>query len=164
MGVGAEKFGDDPMAAVTLQEQIERACFQAAGGDYSIAAQRAGDFLAERPSTGPIETSSLIGSGGVDFNALLPRYLLRALHAALPKLDGKIAGFAGSDAVLLGPETRASCPVRIERARDTRACPAADTLYPIGEGAGYAGGIISSAVDGLRAAETVIARYAMPGS
>ena len=84
------------------------------------------------------------------------------VHTALPDLDRRIAGFAGSDAVLLGPETRASCPGRIERDRESRACPAANNLYPIGEGAGYAGGIISAAIDGIRSAESVIARYAIP--
>jgi len=161
-GVGAEQFGDDPFAALAAQERIERACFQAAGGDYSLAAQRVSDFLAERPSTGAIETSSLIGARPVDFNALLPPPLLGALHAALPQLDAKIAGFAGPDAVLLGPETRASCPIRIERDRENRTCPTAENLYPIGEGAGYAGGIISAAIDGIRSAEAAVARYAIP--
>ena len=160
--VAPEQFGDDPLAGLAMQEQIERACFRAGGGDYSLCAQHVTDFLAERPSTGAMETSSLTGARGCDFNALLPRFLCRSLHNALPVLAGRIPGFAGAQAVLLGPETRASGPVRIDRDRQTRAGVTADNLYPIGEGAGYAGGIVSAAVDGLRSAETVIARYARP--
>ena len=159
-GVAPERFSHDGLEGLAMQERIERACFLAAGGDYTLCGQRATDFLAERASSGTIETSSLTGVRPVDFNTLLPRFLCRALHNALPVFAERIAGFAGADAVLLGPETRASCPVRIDRHRDSRASLAADNLYPIGEGAGYAGGIVSAAVDGLRSAEAVIARYA----
>ena len=157
---GPKRFDGDPLAALAMQERIERLCFEAAGGDYALCAQRAGDFLARRASVGVVPTSSLTGSRGCDFAELLPDWLAGALARALPKFDQRIPGFAGRDAVLLGPETRASCPVRIDRDRDTRASVNVTNVYPIGEGAGYAGGIISSAVDALRSAEAVIARYA----
>ena len=158
--VRPDRFGGDPLAALALQERIERLCFESAGGDYALCAQRVCDFLARRASTGAIATSSLTGSRGCDFAELLPAWLARALARALPMFDERIPGFAGRDAVLLGPETRASCPVRIDRDPRTRASVNVANLYPIGEGAGYAGGIVSSAVDALRSAETVIARYA----
>ncbi|MCY2927309.1 MAG: hypothetical protein NT031_18115, partial [Planctomycetota bacterium] len=91
-----------------------------------------------------------------------PDFLTGALARALPMLDAQVPGFAGPEAVLLAPETRASCPVRIVRDGLTRASVSANNLYPAGEGAGYAGGIVSSAVDGLHAAEAVIARYRPP--
>ena len=161
MGVGPARFGDNPLEGLALQERVERACFEAAGGTYALAAQRAEAFCARRASIGDLDTSSLIGTAPVDFNGVLPGYLVEALQAGLRKMDATIAGFAGPDAVLLGPETRASGPVRIDRTRDTRTSPAATNLYPIGEGAGFAGGIISAAVDGLRSAQAVISRYAM---
>lgn len=154
------EFGDDPLEGLALQERIERECFHAAGGDYSLCAQRVRDFLRETPSEPGPRTSSLIGAAGCDLNGLLPRMLVRALHRALPMFEERIAGFAGPEAMLLGPETRASGPVRIDRDRETRVSPSADNLYPAGEGAGFAGGIVSSAVDGLRSAEAIIARYA----
>ncbi len=155
-----ERFGGDPLEGLAMQRRIEQACFRAAGGDYTVAAQRAEDFLASRAGAGPIDSSSLTGARGVDFAALLPEALAKALHTALEMLDQRIAGFAGPDAVLLGPETRASGPVRIDRGRDSRTSVSVENLYPIGEGAGYAGGIVSAAADGLRSAEAVIARYA----
>jgi uncharacterized FAD-dependent dehydrogenase len=154
------EFGEDPLAGLTMQERIERVCFEAAGGDYAVCAQRVADFLAGRASADPLKTSSLTGARGCDFAALLPQAFCRAIAAALPAFDEKIPGFAGPAATLLGPETRVSSPVRIDRDPRTRASISADNLYPIGEGAGYAGGIVSAAVDGLKTAEAVIARYA----
>ncbi len=160
MAVRPDRFGDDPLAGLALQERIERACFAAAGGDYALAAQRADDFVLERATIGSIDSGSLTGARGCDFNTLLPDYLCKALHAALPVFAQRIDGFAGPDALLLGPETRASGPVRIDRDRETRVSVSADNLYPIGEGAGFAGGIVSAAVDALRSAEAVIRRFA----
>ena len=160
MSVAAEQFGDDPLEGLAMQERIERECFAAAGGDYSPGAQRVEDFLAGRASDGELKTSSLIDAAPVDFNRLLPDFLVGGLHAGMADFAKRIEGFAGGEAMFLGPETRASCPVRIVRDRESRVSPAADNLYPIGEGAGYAGGIVSAAVDGLRSAEAVIGRYA----
>ncbi|MFW6154870.1 MAG: NAD(P)/FAD-dependent oxidoreductase [Planctomycetota bacterium] len=160
MGIAPQRFGEDPLEGLALQERVERACFAAGGGTYALAAQRVEDFCARRASAGELATSSLIGAEPVDFNGLLPPYLVEALQAGLRRMDATLAGFAGVEAVLLGPETRASGPVRIDRSRDTRISPSAANLYPIGEGAGFAGGIISAAVDGLRSAQAVIGRYA----
>ncbi len=155
-----DQFGENPFEGIALQERIERACFTAAGGDYSIGCQRIDDFLARRPTIGEVKTSSLIGARGCDFHSLLPDFVAGAIAKSLPMFAQQIAGFAGEKAVLLGPETRASCPVKIDRDRDSRASVSVENLYPVGEGAGFAGGIISAAVDGLRSAEAVIARYA----
>ena len=158
MTVHPELFGG-PADGLAMQERIERACFAAAGGGYAVAAQRVDDFLAGRVTNELPATSSLTGAAACDLNLLLPEFLVRSLHKALPVFDRKIRGFAGGEAVLMAPETRASCPVRILRDPGTRAGLTAENFYPMGEGSGYAGGIVSSAVDGLRTAETVIARY-----
>jgi len=158
--VDPEHFGDDPLAGLAMQEEIERACFAAAGSDYAVGAQRTTDFLAGRESRSEIHTSSLTGARPCDFGRLLPEFITQALRNALPAFDKALPGFAGPEAVLLGPETRASGPARIDRNRETRASVSADNLYPVGEGAGYAGGIVSAAVDGLRAAQALITRHA----
>ncbi len=161
--VAPERFAGDPFEGLALQERIERACFAAAGADYSLTCQRVEDFLACRPTAEAPPTSSLIGARPCDFNTLLPAYVAVAFQRALPMFAEQIAGFAGGQAVLLGPETRASCPVRIDRDRDSRVSVSATNLYPVGEGAGYAGGIVSAAVDGLRSAEAVVSRFSLPG-
>lgn len=158
--VTPEHADTDPLAGMRMQREVEHACFLAAGGDYALAGQTVEDFLAHRATEAVPECSSLVPVRGVDFNELLPGDIVRAIHNALGQFDQRIAGFAGPQAVLLGPETRASSPVRINRDRDSRLSPSADNLYPIGEGAGYAGGIVSAAVDGLRSAERIIARFA----
>ena len=125
--------------------------------NYRAPAQRVGDFLALRPSSGP---GAVLPSyrPGVTWTALdgcLPRPLTDALRLALPRMDGMLRGFAHPDAVLTGVETRSSSPVRIPR--DSRGQSAVQGLFPAGEGAGYAGGILSAAVDGMRAGEAALA-------
>ena len=148
--------GDDPLAGVRFQRRWERAAFEAGGGDYRAPAQRVGDFLARRPSDGPggVTPSYRPGVKWGSLDGCLPGFVTEAMREALPLLDRKLKGFAHPDAVLTGVETRSSSPVRIER--DENCVSNIAGLYPCGEGAGYAGGIMSAAVDGIRCAEAVM--------
>ena len=149
--------GEDVFAGLRWQRQIERACFAYGGGDYRAPAQRAGDFLAGRPSEGPGEVRPSYRPGVVwgELHEVLPPRITGVLEQALPALGRKLPGFDAPDAVLTAPETRSSSPVRIPR--DEGLCASVAGLYPCGEGAGYAGGITSAAVDGLRCAEALLA-------
>ncbi len=158
VGVTPDDFGgDDPLAGILFQEQWERAAFAAGGGSYRAPAQLVGDFLAGRPSTGPrsILPTYRPGVSWTTLDGALPGYVLATLKEALPIFDRKLHGFAHPDAVLTGVETRSSSPVRILR-DETFQSPALPGLYPCGEGAGYAGGITSAAVDGVKAAEAIL--------
>ena len=150
--------GDDPLAGVRFQREWERAAFVAGGSDYRAPAQIVGDFLAGRPSRGGgrVEPGYRPGVRWTTLEQCLPGFVTGALREALPLLDRKLRGFAHPEAVLTGVETRSSSPVRIERDASLTASVAG--LYPCGEGAGYAGGIMSAAVDGMRCAEAVVAR------
>lgn len=147
-----------PLGGVNWQRQIEQAAFAAGGGNYHAPAQRVGDFLAGRPSEGPGEVVPTYRPGvyWCDLHQVLPEKLTSALAQGLRQLDGRLAGFAGDDAVLTAPETRSSSPVRILRGEDGMS--AVRGLYPAGEGAGYAGGIMSAAIDGMTAAEALIGK------
>jgi uncharacterized FAD-dependent dehydrogenase len=148
--------GEGPLAGMHWQRQIEEAAFAAGGGSYKAPAQTVGDFLKGVPSTGPGGVTPTYKPGVVwcDLHTVLPEKLTRALKEALPQLEGNLKGFAGADSVLTAPETRSSSPVRILR-DETRQC-AIGGLYPTGEGAGYAGGIMSAAIDGIQSAEALI--------
>ena len=158
VGVGPQDFPEeDVLAGVRFQERWERAAFQLGGGDFMAPAQRVEDFLARRPSEGPgaILPTYRPGVTWTEMEACLPGYVTETLRQAIPLLDRKLHGFAGPDGVLTGVETRSSSPVRI--LRDEGLQSALRGLYPCGEGAGYAGGIVSAAVDGIRVAEAVAA-------
>ena len=148
--------GEGPLAGVEFQRRWERAAFEAGGGDYRAPAQTVGDFLAGRPSAGggSVAPSYRPGVKWGSLDACLPPFVTDSLRQALPLLDRKLRGFAEADAVLTGVETRSSSPVRIER--DALCQSNLRGLYPCGEGAGYAGGIMSAAVDGIRCAEALI--------
>ena len=148
--------GEGPLAGVAFQQKWERAAFEAGGGDWRAPAQQVGDFLERRPSAGPgaVKPSYRPGVKWGSLDACLPGFVTDSLRQALPLLDRKLKGFARPDAVLTGVETRSSSPVRIERGGDCQSNLAG--LYPCGEGAGYAGGIMSAAVDGMRCAEALI--------
>ena len=154
--------GDGVRAGVDWQREIERACFVSGGGDYSAPAQRVGDFLLARRSNGPGEVKPTYRPGVCwsDLHSVLPSVLTDALESAIPALGKILRGFDDPDAVMTAPETRSSSPVRILRDAGTLQSAVAG-LYPCGEGAGYAGGITSAAVDGMRAAEKLIERYAL---
>ncbi|MBQ6394944.1 MAG: FAD-binding protein, partial [Atopobiaceae bacterium] len=144
--------GDSVLAGIELQRACEHAAFEAGGGAYVAPAQLVGDFLQGVPSTqrGAVGPSYPRGVRWTTLEGLLPRHVTDTLRAALPLMDRKLSGFASSDAVLTGIESRSSSPVRIVRGPDMRSVSHAG-LYPVGEGAGYAGGIMSAAADGLRA-------------
>ena len=148
--------GAGPLAGMVWQREIEQAAFRYGGGDYKAPAQLVGDFLANTPSTGPGSVIPTYRPGVFwgDIRQVLPEKICSVLAGALPELDKKLKGFAAPDAVLTAPETRSSSPVRI--VRDKTCCSSVTGLYPCGEGAGYAGGISSAAVDGMRCAEAVM--------
>ena len=148
--------GDGPLAGMYWQREIERKAFEAGGRNYAAPAQLAGDFLQGKPSQGAGEIVPSYRPGVVwcDLHQVLPEKICRVMEEAIPELGKKLGGFDRPDAVLTAPETRSSSPVRIPRGADL--CSAVNGLYPCGEGAGYAGGITSAAVDGLRCAEAVI--------
>jgi uncharacterized FAD-dependent dehydrogenase len=156
------EFGSDhPLAGVELQRRFESIAFTLAGGDYRIPITWAKDFLARRsPTDDRIPSSYQRGVKPADLHAVLPEVVLNAIHHGLPILDKKWKGMFLKDATLVGPEMRGSSPVRLDRDPATRQSPAVAGLYPVGEGAGYAGGIISAAVDGLRSAREVVRTFA----
>ena len=151
---------DDPLAAplagIAFQRHWESLAFEAGGGNYSAPVQRVGDFLAGRPSTalGSVLPSYTPGVHPTDLVRCLPDYVVAALRESLPAFGRQIAGFAMEDALLTGVETRTSSPIRITRDENFQSLNTRG-LFPAGEGAGYAGGILSAAVDGIRVAEAV---------
>jgi len=151
-----------PLAGVHFQQQAERRAYLVGGRQYHAPIQRAGDFLAGRASRGVLPTSYPRGTTPTDLGAILPPVVLEALGRGLPAMDRQFRGLFLKDATLTGPESRGSSPVRIPRDPSTRQSPAVAGLYPCGEGAGYAGGIVSAAVDGLRTARAVVAAYSAP--
>lgn len=151
-----EDYPDDPLAGVAFQRHWEKQAFVAGGGDYRAPAQRVGDFLAGRPSVslGDVVPSYRPGVTPTDLSTCLPDFVVEALREALPHFDRKLKGYAMEDAVMTGVETRTSSPLRIPRG-DTGQSVNTPGLYPAGEGAGYAGGILSAGMDGIRMAEAV---------
>ncbi len=160
VGVNPPDYGGEgPLAGVAFQRRWEHLAFELGGGDYRAPAQLATDFLAGRASTtlGAVRPSYTPGVTLADLAGCLPGFAVSALREALPVLGQKLRGFNQPDAVLTGVETRSSSPVRILR-DEFGQNPSLRGLFPAGEGAGYAGGIMSAAVDGLRAAEAVASR------
>jgi uncharacterized FAD-dependent dehydrogenase len=145
-----------PLAGVDLQRHWESRAFLAGGGTYAAPGQRVGDFLAGRPSQalGAVVPSYKPGVLPTDLAQCLPAFAIEAIREALPAFGRRLPGFDDPDAVLTGVETRTSSPVRITRGKDLQSLNTAG-LYPAGEGAGYAGGILSAAVDGIKVAEAV---------
>ena len=147
---------DDVFAGVELQRKIERAAFELGGRSYAAPAQTMGDFLARRPSKrlGSVKPSYTRGVVPSDVRACLPELVTDGIEQAVLRWDRQLRGFALPDAVLTAPESRSTSPVRLPRDPFGRADITG--LYPCGEGAGYAGGIVSAAVDGVRTAESII--------
>ena len=152
-----EDFPDKSvLGGVLYQQQLERAAFLAGGSNYRAPAQLVGDFLAHKKSTalGAVQPTYKPGVTLCDLHEVLPERITKVLENALPELDKRLRGFASPDAVMTAPETRSSSPVRI--LRDETRQSALKGLYPCGEGAGYAGGIMSAAVDGILTAEAIL--------
>ncbi|MGA1134548.1 MAG: NAD(P)/FAD-dependent oxidoreductase [Prochlorotrichaceae cyanobacterium] len=156
VGITPEDFPGHALAGMELQQQLEAQAFRLGGENYHAPAQLVGDFLAHRPSQslGSVKPSYAPGVTLTDLSHALPDYAIVALREAIPALEQKIKGFALPDATLTGVETRTSSPVRIQRNEFYQSVNT-QGLYPAGEGAGYAGGILSAAIDGIKVAEAV---------
>jgi len=159
VNVSPEDFpggGDNPLAGIAFQRRLESRAFELGGGTYEAPGQLVGDFLAGRPSTrlGSVTPSYQPGVHLTDLSTALPDFAIDAIREAIPAFDRQIRGFALPDAVLTGVETRTSSPLRITRGDDLQSLNVKG-LYPAGEGAGYAGGILSAGIDGIRIAEAV---------
>ncbi len=150
------------LAGLDYQEFWERLAYAATGETYRLPVQRASDFLSGRTSDGSCETSYPLGSAWHDLRAILPADVTQALEKGLLMLQRKMPGYAGAEAVITAPETRAGAPIRLTRDRITRQSVSTANLYPIGEGAGYAGGIVSAAIDGWKTADIIGRRFARP--
>ena len=162
VSVDPAELGNDVRASIGFQRQLERAAFAAGGGSYAAPCQTVGDFLEGKQGTDPSRVQPTYGGGRVrmtDLHAVLPAQITGALERGLRSFDRKISGYACPDAVLTGVETRTSSPVRILRG-EARTAIGEDLIYPAGEGAGYAGGITSAALDGLHTALSLMARFA----
>jgi uncharacterized protein len=145
-----------PLAGVAFQRAIERAAFEAGGGAFRAPAQRLGDFLAGRASVEVGASSYRPGLAATDMARVLPPVVAEALRAGLRRLGARLPAFLDAAALLVGVETRTSAPVRFPRDPETLVAAGAEGLYPVGEGAGYAGGIVSAALDGARVAERIL--------
>lgn len=156
VGITPADYPGGVLAGVELQRQLESRAFELGGGNYDAPAQLVGDFLQGKASTqlGSVEPSYKPGVHLTDLASSLPDYAIEAIREAIPAFDQQIKGFAMKDAVLTGVETRTSSPLRITRGDDFQSLNVKG-LYPAGEGAGYAGGILSAGVDGIKVAEAV---------
>ncbi len=160
VAVAAADFGPaaaGPLAGIELQRRVEQAAFKVGGGRFRAPAQRLADFLDGRASTSVGASSYRPGLAPADLTAVLPDFIAQALRAGLLRIGGRLPGFLLPDAVLVAAETRTSAPVRLLRDAKTLESPSLAGLYPCGEGAGYAGGIVSAALDGARVAARVLA-------
>jgi uncharacterized FAD-dependent dehydrogenase len=156
----ADFGGSDVLAGLDLQAVYEQKAFATGRGEYLCPIQMASDFLAQRPSRDLPPCSYARGAVLASVADLVPPVILEALYHGLPIMDRRWQGRFLAQATLVGPEARGSAPVRIVRDEVSRETPGVEGLYPVGEGAGYAGGIVSAAVDGLRSAKAIIAKYA----
>jgi uncharacterized FAD-dependent dehydrogenase len=150
---------DGPLAGIELQRSIERAAFRAGGGAFRAPAQRLVDFLAGKPSASLPPASYRPGIVAADLGQVFPAFVLEALREGLRGIAARVPGFLHERAQLIAAETRTSAPVRILRDADTLQSPSLRGLYPAGEGAGYAGGIVSAAIDGARIADRILACF-----
>lgn len=156
VGLSPADFNNDPLQGIALQRKLERQAYILGGSSYDAPAQRVGDFLAgsEAKPHGNVEPSFKANVKMTDLSTSLPDFAIDAIREALPAFDKKIRGFATPDAMLTGVETRTSSPVQIKRGQNYQSINVKG-LYPGGEGAGYAGGILSAGIDGIKIAEAV---------
>ncbi|WP_309735554.1 NAD(P)/FAD-dependent oxidoreductase [Chamaesiphon sp. OTE_75_metabat_556] len=156
VGITPEDYPDSPIAGIEFQRRLEERAFELGGGTYKAPGQLVGDFLAGQASTqlGTVKPSYKPGIYLCDLSSSLPDYAIEAIREAIPAFDKQLHGFAMDDAVLTGVETRTSSPICIKRGDDYQSLNTKG-LYPAGEGAGYAGGILSAGVDGIKVAEAV---------
>jgi uncharacterized FAD-dependent dehydrogenase len=156
VGITPEDYPGGPLAGIEFQRAIEAKAYVLGGSNYEAPGQLVGDFIQSRPSVqfGSVLPSYKPGVHLTDLTQALPAYAIEAMQEALPAFDKKIKGFAMQDAVLTGVETRTSSPLRMTRGRNYQSLNI-EGLYPAGEGAGYAGGILSAGVDGIKVAQAV---------
>lgn len=157
VGITPEDYPGGPLAGILLQRELESRAYELGGCNYEAPAQLVGDFIAGQPSTalGSVLPSYTPGVKLGDLSTALPEFAITAIREALPAFGKQLKGFDMPDALLTGVETRTSSPVRIKRDNDTLQSLNTHGLYPTGEGAGYAGGILSAAIDGIKIAEAV---------
>ncbi|MFZ6648209.1 NAD(P)/FAD-dependent oxidoreductase [Undibacterium sp. TJN25] len=157
VGITPEDYPEHPLAGIDLQRKLEELAYEIGGSNYNAPGQLVGDFMAGRQSTelGEVIPSYKPGITLCDLAATLPKFAIDAMREAIPAFDKQIKGFAMKDAILTGVETRTSSPIRIKRNNDDLQSLNTKGLYPAGEGAGYAGGILSASVDGIKIAEAV---------
>jgi uncharacterized protein len=155
---------DHPLAGVEFQKELEHKAFELGGSNYQAPAQLVGDFLDGKASKamGTVEPSYALGVKPTNLESLFPDYVTQSMREAIVGLDKKMHGFALSDAVMTGVESRSSSPVRINRDEENYQSVSTKGIYPSGEGAGFAGGIVSAGIDGLKCAESMIAEFAKP--
>lgn len=160
VSVDGRDFDQDPARAIAFQRQLEQAAYRAGGGGYAAPAENVPSFLAGqgRLTIGRVQPTYDRGVTPYDLGSLLPEELAATMRTGLSAFERKITGYTAPDAILTGLETRTSSPVRLPRGEDFQALDLPG-LYPCGEGAGYAGGIMSAAVDGLRVARAILGRY-----
>lgn len=161
--VGAELVpggGRDPLGGIALQRLYERRAYELGADDYALPAQRVPDFIRGRRSKGALESSYPRALVRADLREVIPPEVARAMQRSLEHFDRQLPGYASEAGLLVGPESRGSSPVRIPRDDATRASTSTPRLYPVGEGAGYAGGIMSAAIDGLRSAAALVEAFA----
>ena len=154
--VGPREAGEGVFGGVAFQESLEARFFEAGGGDWTLPAQTVPDFLAGRESRALPRTSYRLGARSVRIDGLLPARLTESLRAAIRRFDRQMPGFAGPEGVLVGIESRSSSALRLPRDPVTRRAHGFDNVFPVGEGAGYAGGIMSAAIDGARSAHALL--------
>ena len=156
VGITPADYPDGPLAGIALQRRLEEGAFELGGRNYEAPGQLVGDFLANRSSSelGKVKPSYTPGVHLTDLTHSLPDYAIAAIQEAIPAFERQIKGFASDDALLTGVETRTSSPIRIKRGDDFQSINTKG-LYPAGEGAGYAGGILSAGVDGIKVAEAI---------
>ncbi|MDR0846181.1 MAG: NAD(P)/FAD-dependent oxidoreductase [Lactobacillales bacterium] len=160
--VTPEDFGSEhPLAGIEFQRKLEAKAFELGGSTYQAPAQLVGDFLKGQASTEmrSVKPSYSLGVKPTDLSELFPHYITSALKNGLIGMDRKLRGFAMPDAVMTGVESRSSSPVRINRDHDSLESLSIAGIYPSGEGAGFAGGIVSAAIDGLKCAESIITQF-----
>lgn len=150
--LGPREFGEGVFAGIEFQEKLEADFFAAGGGDYSVPAQSVSDFLAGRASSSLPRSSYKLGVTSLRVDELLPASMTTALRAGITRFDRQLPGYAGEEGILVGIESRSSGPLRLPRDRETRLAEGFENVWPVGEGAGYAGGIMSAAIDGARSA------------
>jgi uncharacterized FAD-dependent dehydrogenase len=162
VAITPDDYPGGPLAGVAFQRELESRAFVLGGGDYKAPAQRLEDFLAAVPSSslGSARPSYAPGVIPTDLSSALPAFAIEAIREALPAFARQIPGFDHPDAVLTGVETRTSSPLRISRGKDLQSTNTPG-LFPAGEGAGFAGGILSAGIDGLRVGEAVARQLAL---